>query len=123
MQSISFPNIFKRVKTNTVTDHDATAQNLKMLIWSEKGELFGDPYYGTGLKKYLFDQNDAILQDILLDDIYTAIALFMPQVKVNRSDITFNKKENGELSVNIKAINKIDFSPDMYNIVLVSAEV
>lgn len=122
MNSISFPNIFKRVKTNTVNDYDATAQNLKMLIWSEKGELFGDPYYGTGLKKYLFDQNDAILQDLLVDDIYTAISLFMPQLQVSRSDISFDKKENGELSVTIKALNKADFSTDMYNIVLVNAE-
>ena len=55
MRSISFPDMFSRTVTKTVQDYDATLQNLKMLLWSEKGELFGDPYFGTGLKKYLLD--------------------------------------------------------------------
>lgn len=67
--SIAFPEMFNRTVTNLVDDYDATLQNLKMLLWSEKGELFGDPYYGTGLKKYLYEQNDLILRDILIDDI------------------------------------------------------
>ena len=87
MKSIQFPEMFTRTVTNTVSDYDATLQNLKMLLWSEKGELFGDPYFGTGIKRYLYDQNDAVLVDILIDDIYTAIVLFMPQIRVERKDI------------------------------------
>lgn len=123
MNNIKLPNIFNRISTNLVSDHEATMQNLKMLLLSEKGELFGDPYYGTGLKKYMFDQNDAVLQDILIDDVYTAISLFIPQLKVDRKDITFTKNDNGQLSVSIKAINRLDFTTDLYNIVLLEAEV
>ena len=104
MRSIAFPSMFNRTVTNTVLDYDATLQNLKLLLWSEKGELFGDPYYGTSIRRYLFDQNDVVLQDILLDDIYTAISLFMPQIKVNREDITFINSGKGKLSINIKAM-------------------
>ena len=123
MKSIGFPNILNNVSTNSVDDYYATLQNIKLLLFSEKGELFGDPYYGTNLRKFLFDQNDLILQDILLDDIYTALALFIPQIKVNRNDIKLIKSGNGSLSLSIKALNKASFTTDMFNIVLLQAEV
>lgn len=123
MKSIQFPEMFTRTVTNTVSDYDATLQNLKMLLWSEKGELFGDPYYGTGIKRYLYDQNDAVLVDILIDDIYTAITLFMPQIKVNRNDIQLFRSNKGEVTAKIKALNRADYSTDMYDIVLLQAEV
>ena len=121
MKSIAFPKIFNRTTTNIVHDYDATLQNLKLLLWSEKGELFGDPYYGTGVKRYLFDQNDIILQDILLDDIYSAIVLFMPQLKLNRKDIKLIKGNKGELTLKIEAINRADYTTNLYEIVLLQA--
>lgn len=123
MKSIQFPEMFTRTVTNTVSDYDATLQNLKMLLWSEKGELFGDPYYGTGIKRYLYDQNDTVLVDILIDDIYTAITLFMPQIRVNRNDIQLFRSNKGEVTAKIKALNKADYSTDMYDIVLLQAEI
>lgn len=123
MKSIQFPEMFTRTVTNTVSDYDATLQNLKMLLWSEKGELFGDPYYGTGLKKYLYDQNDVVLIDILIDDIYTAIQLFMPQIRVERSGIQLVRSGKGQVTAKIKAMNMADFSTDLYNVVLMEAEV
>ena len=117
MKSIAFPEMFNRTTTNTVFDYDATLQNIKLLLWSEKGELFGDPYYGTGLRRYLYDQNDNVLQDILLDDIYTALVLFIPQIQIDRKDIKL-VRGNGELILKIKALNKADYTTDLYNIVL-----
>ena len=61
MRSIRFPNMFNTNNTNTISDFDATKQNLILLLHCEKGELFGDPYYGIRLKRYLFDQNNYIL--------------------------------------------------------------
>lgn len=123
MKSIKFPEMFTRTVTNITSDYDATLQNLKLLIWSEKGELFGDPYYGTGLKRYLYDQNDNVLQDILLDDLYTAIRLFMPQLQFERKDIKLISDAKGELSITLRAMNKADFTTDLYTIVLTQSEV
>lgn len=123
MRSIRFPEMFTRTVTNTVSDYDATLQNLKMLLWSEKGELFGDPYYGTGIKKYLYDQNDVVLIDILIDDIFTAIQLFMPQIRVERSGIQLFRSGKGQVTAKITAMNMADFSTDLYNVVLMDAEV
>ncbi len=121
MNSIAFPNMFSRTVTNTVSNYDATLQNLKMLLWSEKGELFGDPYFGTGIKRYMSDQNDYILKDILIDDIYTAIITFMPQIYLTRKDITL-VSDLAKVSVTIKAMNRADYTTNLYNIILLEAE-
>lgn len=117
IKSISFPNMFTRTVTNTVDNYDATLQNLKMLLWSEKGELFGDPEFGTGLKRYLYDQNDYILADLIIDNVYDAIATFMPQLYITRNDIRI-EIELAKVIVTIRALNKLDFTTNLYNIVL-----
>ena len=122
MRSIAFPDIFSKTSVNMVEDYDASLQNLLLLLWSNKGELFGDPYYGTNLKRYLFDQNDVILRDLVADDIYTAIKLFMPQITVDRKDIIIKSDNRGTITANIMATNKLDFTTDLYSIVLLQSE-
>lgn len=118
MKSLGFPKMFNLSSTVVITDsHKATQRNLKSLLLSEKGELFGDPFFGLRLKKYLFNQNDSVLKDIIIDEIYTQIALFMPQLTCNRNDITIIQKD-ARLIASIKVTNKIDFKTDMFNIVL-----
>ena len=80
--------MFNSNSTRVVSDKEATKQNLQLLLHAEKGEFSSDPFYGIRLKRYLFDQNTFSLRDIIIDEIYTQIALFMPQLKVNRKDIT-----------------------------------
>lgn len=117
MKSISFPSMFNSNSTKIKKDLDATKQNTLLLLHSEKGELFGDPYFGIRLKRYLFDQNNYILKDVIIDEIYTQLALFLPQVKVNRKDIKITQ-DRGTLYCNFKAINQLDFTTDMYSLVL-----
>lgn len=121
MKSISFPDMFNTTSTKILSDDSATHRNMISLLLSEKGELFGDPFYGIRLKRYLFEQNNAILRDIIIDEIYTQLAIFMPQLTVNRSDITIEQK-NSKLIANIKVTNNIDFETNLYNIVLFQEE-
>ena len=78
VESIAFPKMFGVGRTNTVSDREATIQNLKLLLTSEKRELFCDPYFGDNLKRMLYEKNNSALKDILIDDIHVAIATFMP---------------------------------------------
>ncbi|WP_300924707.1 GPW/gp25 family protein [uncultured Clostridium sp.] len=107
--------------TNIIKDHEATASNLKLLLASDKYSLLGDPYYGTNLKRLMFEQNNQILQDLIIDDIYTAILTFMPQIKVDRKNITITASR-ATVHANIKAINLLDYTTDLYNINLTNAE-
>ena len=122
MQSISFPKMFTNTTTRLLSDHEATVSNLRLLLLSEKNSLFGDPYFGTNIRKLIFEPNNVVLQDIVIDEIYTAILQFMPQVLVKRTDITIIQ-QGSDLFVTIRALNLLDYTTDLYNINLISYEV
>lgn len=127
MRSIEFPKMFNsnNTKVHQASNYiDSTYQNLKLLLSTERGELIGDPYYGVLLKHYMFDQNNYVLRDMLIDMLYTQIALFIPQLHVERSGITVtqNRKEKGKLYCTIRGINQIDFQPNTYNLTLFTNE-
>lgn len=122
MYSIQFPDMVSGVITNIVKDHEATSQNLKLMLLSDRGSLFGDPYFGTLWRKLLFNQNNEILRDIIIDDILTSIQTFMPQLLVKREDIEVNS-DKYTVFINIKAVNLLDYNTDMYTIKLMEDEV
>lgn len=121
MYSIAFPDFLSASKTNLVSDHAATLSNLKLLLYSDKMTLIGDPYFGTHLKKLIFEQNDSILADLVIDDIYTAITTFLPQISIKRENITLTTdREN--VFVKIECLNLIDYQLDTFNINLTKYE-
>lgn len=121
MKSIKFPNMLRHNSIQTVDDEDATLQNLKLLLNSEKGEFKFDPFFGIRLKRYMFEQNNLVLRDILIDEIYEQITIFMPQIIIKRKDITI-EPDHTKLYINIKARNQKDFQLNTYNLVLLDTE-
>lgn len=117
MYSIAFPEMFSSSKTHLVKDREATASNIKLLLASWKKSLIGDPYFGTNLKKFIYEQNNVVLRDLIIDDIYVSLQLFMPQVYLRRKDITITHK-NTELYASINCINKLDNEVNLYQIKL-----
>lgn len=117
MQSIKFPKMLSSTTANLVSDHEATAQNLVLLLRSDRQSLLGDPYYGTVLKRLLFEQNNIILKDIIIDEIYSSIVTFMPQISLTRNDIQL-KIEKDVIYVTISCVNLIDKKPNLYTIKL-----
>lgn len=96
-------------------------QNLKLLLETSKTELLGDPFFGTNLTRLLFEPNDVILRDLIIDEIYLAIRTFLKEISVRRSDIKIKQfKSNVEISINFQY--NIDGTNDIYNIKLTSGE-
>lgn len=124
MRTIKFPKMFNTNSTNVWKAEEyknATLQSTTLLLQSERGELFGDPYFGVMLKHYLFNQNNYILRDQLIDVIYTQLAIFIPQLRVNRNDIDIiQDREKGKVYCTFRALSQIDYTPNMYNIVLLN---
>jgi hypothetical protein len=122
MKSIKFPNMFSTNSTKVWEESEylkATDQNLKLVIQSMHGELLGDPYFGTLLKEYMFDQNSYILRDIIADMIYTQVAIFIPQLYVTRKGIEiFQNKRKGQLICQIHGINQLDFQANTFELEL-----
>ena len=122
MRSIKFPKMFNPTSTRVwkSTEHlDATKQNTKLLLHTNRGELFGDPYFGLMFKRYLFDQNSYILRDAIIDMIYTQLAIFIPQIKIKREDIEIiQDRERGKLYCRFSGVSQIDYTFNTYNLVL-----
>lgn len=87
MYSFGFPRMLNHTTANLIADKEAIRSNMLLLLSSERDTLFGDPYFGCQLKKYLFEQSNSIVPDLLIDQLYTTIVTFMPQVFVRRKDI------------------------------------
>lgn len=122
MKSIKFPKMFGTNNTRVwqESEHrEATAQNIKLVLQSARGELLGDPYFGMLLQQYMFDQNSYILRDIIADMIYTQLAIFIPQLHLTRQGIKiFQNKRKGQLICQIQGINQIDYQPNTYELIL-----
>lgn len=113
--------MFTSCKARTVKDKEATKQNLRLLLLSWKTSLFGDPYYGTNLKRLLYEQNNIVTHDRIIDDLYTAIIDFMPQILIKREDIKITK-EKDVVYITIRCANNIDYTMDTYELKLMSEE-
>lgn len=126
MKSIQFPKMFNSSSTNvTTTNLQATMQNLLALLGSEKREFLGDPDFGVAIKRYIFEQNNYVLRDIIIDELFTQISLFIPQVIINRKDISIiqnGKGKRARLEAIIKVTNRLDFTTSMFSLVLFDNE-
>lgn len=88
MYSIAFPDIFNGSKVNLNKDYDAIKINLKSLLMSNRGGLYGDPHYGLNMKQILWDQAcRPVVIELLKDEIFNAIYSYMPQIEITRDDI------------------------------------
>lgn len=85
--SIGFPEMLGGNVTKLNADKKAVETNLILLLASEKSSLFGDPYFGTSLRQALFEQPNSVVVDLLIDEIYTTIITYIPQIFLTRKDI------------------------------------
>lgn len=125
MNSIGFPKMFKGnatiVNTDEYLDNKATLSCLHLLLSSESGTLFGDPEFGIQLRKYYFEQNNYILRDILIDELYTKISTFCPQIYLERKNIEIISS-GSTLYARINCKNQQTFENNTYNLVLLESE-
>ena len=101
--------------------NEATKQNIELLLGSERGELFSDPYFVLFLRHYLYEPNYNKVYDLIIDTIYSQLALFIPQIRVDRNNITLiTDKEKGKIYVRFTATCQIDYQLNTYQLLLFS---
>ena len=123
MQCVGFPKMFNGNSTVIVSDEKnlATMECVHLLLHSEAGTLFGDPGFGIRLKRYTYNQNNYILRDILIDEIYTALVAFCPQLYLERKNITL-ESDGKAIYALIKCRNQQTFETNTFNLVLYQLE-
>ena len=122
MYSIAFPQIFNGSTINLYKDADAVKSNLKNLLASNRGGLFGDPHFGTALKPILWNQAaDAMMKELIKDEVYEAVLSYMPQSTIDRDNIVVESVGN-YVRVSIKAENDLGIVSDLMEITLLKSD-
>ena len=73
--SFSFPNMFdvSRNKVNLYTDTRSITNRVKLLLLTEPTELYMNPTFGVGLRKFMFtyptDNTIALIRDKLIEQL------------------------------------------------------
>ena len=83
--------------------------------------MHGDPDFGVRLKRYAFEQNNYILRDILIDEIYTQITTFCPAVFLDRKNITI-ESDGYKLYARIVCKNQKTFETNTFDLTLFRSE-
>lgn len=116
-----WPKIFNGNTTIVSKDsNDSTISTLEcvhLLLSSEAGSLLGDPDFGIRLHRYVYNQNNTVLKDILIDEIYTALTTFCPQIYVERNNISITQ-EGTKVGVVIRCKDQKNFTNNTLNLVL-----
>lgn len=118
--SIGFPKIFNGSRVNLSKGRNAIKANLTALLASDKGALFGDPYYGTKLKSLLWEQAyDPIVRDLIKEDVFEAIYSYMPQITVKRDSIKIDIIDNVVMA-SIEVSDDLGIESNLYEIALLN---
>lgn len=117
MYSLAWPDIFNtnNVSSNLLEDKAAIRSNLRLLLNVERLSLFGDPYFGTALKQVIFQPNNTVIVDLIIDELYTTICNYIPQIYVTRNDINITS-DKIDLYATINATYVLDNTSDLYYI-------
>jgi uncharacterized protein len=75
-------------------DASAIKADLMHLLLTNKGERYYLPDFGTNLRKYIFEPNDAISHGEIRQELNDNIKKFIPNLTITQLDI--RRKENSE---------------------------
>lgn len=91
---VSIPFSSEGVFSSTYTNKDATKANLINYFLTEPGSRCGNPEFGGGLGKFIFEQivNDNL--DFLREDVATKLNQYFPQIEIANLEVTAIEDRN-----------------------------
>lgn len=87
--TIAHPVCFDKNSGRTSVNYNNVSieQSLRLLLLSSRGELIGDPFFGTNLMMYINEPNDIVLEDMIINDFLYAINRYEKRISVSENDI------------------------------------
>lgn len=85
--SIAFPNMFEvaRPRVATYVDSKSIVNRTRLLLLSNPTEMYNDPPFGIGLKRYLFQYNNDNTKALIQDNIKAKLKIYEPKVKAEET--------------------------------------
>lgn len=95
-KNIKHPNTFSisQGKTLLASEIRAINQSIRLILTSARGELFGDPNFGSRLHEYLFDFIGSDLSRNAKEEISQVLQAQEPRIIISPDDITTSSKGN-----------------------------
>ena len=123
--SQNFKDISMSFETNPLNDDlialkntSAIARSLRNIVFTQPGEKFFQPEFGSRVTESLFDIADEVSALTIRDEIRSSIINYEPRVKLLDVTVIPNPQEN-EMNVTIEyEIVGLDISPQQLDFVL-----
>ena len=123
--SQSFKDISMSFETNPLNgdlialkNTSAIARSLRNIVFTQPGEKFFQPEFGSRVTESLFDIADEVSASAIRDEIRSSIINYEPRVKLLDVTVIPNPQEN-EMNVTIEyEIVGLDISPQQLDFVL-----
>ena len=123
--SQNFKDISMSFETNPLNDDlialkntSAIARSLRNIVFTQPGEKFFQPEFGSRVTESLFDIADGVSAIAIRDEIRSSIINYEPRVKLLDVTVIPNPREN-EMNVTIEyEIVGLDISPQQLDFVL-----
>lgn len=101
--TISLPNVFSvdTGKSLYSVGYKSINQSIKYLLMTTKGELLGDPLFGTSLRSLLYEYNNTVLETLVKEEIVYSVGTYESRVEMTTNDIDIVRDGN-TLHINIR---------------------
>lgn len=113
--SIAFPNMISvtQNKVNLMSDTESVANRVKLLILSEPTELYNEPEFGVGLKRYIGRYNNNAVKSEIAERTRAQVSVNEPCVQpstiewsngleVTGHNLTRPQDTNGDCDMTLK---------------------
>ena len=102
----------------SLSDTTAIARSLRNIVFTQPGEKFFNPDFGSRISESLFENVDEVSALAIEDEIKSSIINFEPRVNLSFVNVKPNPDDN-EMNVTIEyEINGIDIPPQQLEFVL-----
>ena len=79
---------------------DLVNQNLKMLLLTSPGERIMDPFFGVGMRRFIFEQDHPNVYSDISSRIYQQVAKYLPYLELEHVDFQSQGMGNMDIPAN-----------------------
>lgn len=119
--NIKFPLEDDKEKNNlfllNYVTKNALVSDLKLLLYTKKGQRYYMPDYGTNLEKFIFEPEDQTTEDQIIADLRQSVRDYMPEITINTVNFYTNENEGySELKDNeLRVLVGFTYADDVFS--------
>jgi phage baseplate assembly protein W len=110
---VSLP--FNRPFNSTYTTKDQIKSNLLNLLLTSPGERVMNPAFGSGLKRFIFEDITSTSLDSLQESLLASISLYIPDITVTNLNFDTDQ-DNNTVTLNLEYVLNISNTPDQVTV-------